>query len=74
MRPTYSIRFRLQRIVKESATVSVPIGPELLKEDGHLDAERAMQIAVKLGEHESTQWEPEGEPMVTPHPTQLPTN
>jgi hypothetical protein len=74
MRPTYSIRFRLQRTVKESATVSVPIGPELLKEDGHLDTERAMQIAVKLAEHESTHWEPEGEPIIAPHPTQLPAN
>jgi hypothetical protein len=60
--------------MKESAVVSVPIGPELLKDDGHLDAEKAMQIAVRLGEQESTHWEPEGKPVVRPHPTQLPPN
>jgi hypothetical protein len=66
------VKFRLQRTVKESAFVSVPVGPELLKDDGHLDAEKAMQIAVKLGEQQSVQWEPDGEPEVLPHPLQLP--
>ena len=74
MRPSYSIRFRLQRTVKETAFVSVPISPDLMLEDGHLDAEKAMQIAVRLGEHESVQWEPDGEPVVAPHPLQLPPN
>jgi hypothetical protein len=72
MRPAYSIKFRLQRTVKESAFVSVPITPDLLKEDGYLDAEKAMQLAVRMGELESVSWEVEGEPVVEPHPLQLP--
>jgi len=74
MRPSYSIKFRVQRIRKEAAFVSVPITSELLKEDGHLDAEKAMQLAVAMAEEKSTVWEPEGKPTVSPHPLQLPPN
>jgi hypothetical protein len=74
MQPSYSIKFRMQRTTKESGFVSVPITTDLFREDGHLDAEKAMQLAVKMAEQKSMGWEPEGEPIVSPHPLQLPSS
>ena len=77
---TYSICFRLRRTNHEEAFVSVPVTEEILDEKrdehGHrgLDAEKLMQMAVRLGSDPETRWRAEGTPVVEVHPVQIAPN
>ena len=68
----FSIRYRIQRITKESASVAVPITGDLLTDERRIDTAKAKQLAIRLGLDPSTQWEVDGEPVVSIHPLQLP--
>jgi hypothetical protein len=72
MSGSYFIRYRIQRIIKEAAFVSVPITPDLLTKDRGIDVEKACKVAVKMGEEPSVQWEADGDPSISMHPLQLP--
>jgi hypothetical protein len=70
-----SVSVRLRRTKTETAHVSVPITDELTRpsDEGagrNLDGEKIMNAALKLGKHESTHWEQEGEPEIQLHPVQ----
>jgi len=72
MSPSYSVRYRLQRITREAASVSVPIAPDLLTDDRRINTEKVAQLAVKLGTDPSTPWEADGESAISLRPFQLP--
>ena len=77
-RKTYSISVRLRRTVTEEAFVSVPLDAEITDptpDKGgqfHVDGNKLMKAAVRLGTDPDTQWSPEREPTVEPHPIQSP--
>jgi len=67
-----SIKYRLQRITREAAVVSVPITPDLMTKDRNIDTEKAMRVAERIGAESSVRWEAEGDPSISVHPLQLP--
>ena len=73
---TFSVSVRLQRVITESAHVSVPLTRELfhVNPDGSetIDGEKLIAAAVELGTHPSTDWSVEGEAVIAPHPLQTP--
>jgi len=78
MGASYSVSVRLQRLTTETAHVSVPITPELLRpsvEDPEqliIDTEKLMEFAIKQGLLSATRWKPEGDAVVRSHPIQTP--
>lgn len=72
MSPSYSIRYRVQRVTNEVTSVSVPITPDLLTADNRIDTAKASQIAVQIAKDSSTEWKLDGDPVVSLHPIQGP--
>jgi len=72
-----AIAVRLRRTTLEEAFVHVPVTDEVMetKPDGsgyRLVPARVMQAAVRLGRQSGTSWRIESEPVVEPHPIQMP--
>ncbi len=73
---TYSICIRLRRTVIEDAFVRVPLTDDIMEPipeaegQSHVDPEKVMRAAVRLGSDFSTQWIAEDQPLVEPHPIQ----
>ncbi len=78
MANSHSVSVRLQRVTIETAHVSVPVTPELWKENADepgtqkIDVEKLMQAAIDQGRLPSTAWSLEGAPVITPHSLQTP--
>ncbi len=76
--PTYSISLRLRRTTTEVAFVKVPVTGDLMQagEDAeghrHLDPEKVLDAAIRLGKDARTHWVAETEPAIEPHPIQTP--
>jgi len=74
---TFSIAFRLRRIVYEDAYVSIPVTEAVMKSepeaDGtrRLDTDKLIAEAIALGKNEAAEWCVE-ETQTTPHPVQQP--
>jgi hypothetical protein len=75
-----SVSVRLRRVTVEATRVSVLITPELVRPNtdelgtSSIDTERLWQAAIDQARLPSTEWEPDGEPVITPHPTQTPSD
>jgi len=75
---SYSISMRLRRVTVEEAFVSVPLNEEVLEPavEGlahrHVDGEKVVKVALELGRHPKTCWILEGQPVIEPHPIQMP--
>src|SRR5438105_1040919 len=65
----YSVSFRLQRTTTEYAYVLVPITPDLVKDEGHLDVTKLSQAAIEKGRMTSVVWYPDDQ-KVALHPIQ----
>lgn|SRR5215472_9068043 len=74
-RDSFSVSVRLQRVTTKSARVSVLITAELIQPDpddpetGRIDIDKLFQAAIE-GKLPTTDWKPEGGPVITPHPWQ----
>lgn len=75
MTNSFSISVRLQRTKRESAHISVPLTPDLMRSSGassaKIDVEKLMQAAVELGQQPDITWALE-EQVIAPHPVQTP--
>ena len=74
---TYSICIRLRRTTIEDAFVRVPVTGEVIRapdKEGklQLDTDKIVKAALLLGNSSATQWTKEDQPLVEPHPVQLP--
>ena len=75
MDSTLSMSVRLRRVRTEATTVSVPITPEVMRQDDEgagkkLDVDKIIEAALQLGKFDSIEWEIEGEPEIQLHPIQ----
>jgi hypothetical protein len=77
MAKSSSVSVRLQRITKEVAYVSVPLTRDVLQSDAgdrtsqHIDTEKLMRAATKLGRDNQTKWSLDGEVVIAPHPLKV---
>lgn len=75
---TYSISLRLRRTITEEAFVQVPVNEDIMQagvdDQGyhHIDPQKLMQAAVRLGNDAATTWRVESPPVIEPHPIQAP--
>lgn len=66
-----SVVVRLRRARVEHAFVAVPVGADLLREDG-MNVEALLARAAELGRLEGVEWRAETTGLPEPHPLQTP--
>jgi hypothetical protein len=75
---TYSISMRLRRTTVEYAFVSVPVDENVLDPDPEdatklrVNGKKVCEVAKRMGAEMGVLWAQEHEPVIEPHPWQIP--